>query len=659
MFLRAVPHWAVVAALALALAACDTGESSLPAPTSVPAYLTEEIPPCEPVPESANDPCEPGASSLKSGGGSQDAGSAPWGMRYYLGGVDGLSDVHVAHLVLRGTYLPGTARCAANGLPFRPPPYLTDRSLAGFSDSVLVNCYVDVRVNAYVLGSGPSTLTVLLDYGFSSYEPEDEDRRYTEEYIGSLERVLVEGGQYGPLDVPEGGIDGKEVMLFLGPTVDASTEAWQFFGSWEVERREDGTAIAVHPHRDVWRSTDSYLSRIEMELPAFTQAVTAANRDRIAEYGGRTAAIEGYPMLVTDANRLSQFFKDIGAYDHPGGPPVQPPPPCGLAVSNQVDYTGLMRDCMALLAAKDTLRGAGSLNWATGTAIGSWDGVTTSSDPSGVTKLLLSDEDLSGTIPPELGDLFELTHLDVSSNSLTGEIPRALSRLPNLVSIKLSGNSLTGCIPLALKSVATSDLSSLNLLYCPPAPDAPVAGTVTETSVPLSWTAVSNTSKYRVEYREEQTPVWTVDDDTLTGTTHTVDELYCEEEHRFRVSAYGEGTTYAAAWSDPSAVLQVTTGACVYPNFGAFSYRFNVMGDAALATVVGIVVATDPRGGALEYAFLEGNEDGLFAVGESSGEITVAADLTGKAGTAVELTMAAWSERGGGRKATVEVSITE
>ena len=31
---------------------------------------------------------------------------------------------------------------------------------------------------------------------------------------------------------------------------------------------------------------------------------------------------------------------------------------------------------------------------------------------------------------------------------------------------------------------------------------APTAGTVAETSIGLSWSAVSNTSKYRVEYRE-------------------------------------------------------------------------------------------------------------------------------------------------------------
>ena len=218
-----------------------------------------------------------------------------------------------------------------------------------------------------------------------------------------------------------------------------------------------------------------------------------------------------------------------------------------------------------LLAAEDTLKGTGSLNWSVDTAISSWDGITTGGTPSRVTKVELDDESLTGSIPAGLGTLFKLTHLDMSDNSLARDIPAELGWLSNLEEIRLSGNSLTGCIPIALKDVATNNLSSLNLLYCqPPAPGAPTPGTAGEISVPLSWTAVSNTSRYRVEWANYfSTEDWTVDDDTITGTSHTVDELLCETEHFFRVSAYGSGTTYAAAWSEPSEVLVAETTSCV------------------------------------------------------------------------------------------------
>ena len=174
---------------------------------------------------------------------------------------------------------------------------------------------------------------------------------------------------------------------------------------------------------------------------------------------------------------LHQYYIDIGATSHPDGPPAQPPPPCGLAVPDQANNPGLMRDCMTLLAAKDTLRGTATLNWSVDTAIGSWDGITAGGTPSRVTKVeSWPSESLTGTIPAELGILSALTHLDLSSNSLTGEIPRELGGLSNLEELRLSGNSFTGCIPSALKDVPTNDLSSLNLLYCPPpAPEAPTA----------------------------------------------------------------------------------------------------------------------------------------------------------------------------------------
>ena len=216
-----------------------------------------------------------------------------------------------------------------------------------------------------------------------------------------------------------------------------------------MERQEDDTVVVLHPFRQ-WLTTEEYSSVGEMELPAITQAVTAAHQERVATNGGRIGADTDLPMLQTDANQLRQYFSDpkVGGYA-PGTPtPAAPPPPCGLAVPNQGSNPGLMRDCMTLLASKDTLRGTGALNWDVGTTITSWNGVTVEGAPLHVARLKLTNK------------------------SLTGSIPERLADLNALVELKLSGNSLTGCIPLSLKDVATNDLSSLNLLYCqPPAPE--------------------------------------------------------------------------------------------------------------------------------------------------------------------------------------------
>ena len=236
----------------------------------------------------------------------------------------------------------------------------------------------------------------------------------------------------------------------------------------------------------------------------------------------------------------------------------------GIAVPSPVANMRLVDDCEALLAAKDRLRGAGSLNWSTGTAINSWDGVAIGGTPSRVKRVELDDENLTGSIPASLGTLFEVTHMDLSNNSLRGDIPWELGGLYNLEEIKLSGNSLAGCIPLALKDVATNDLTSLKLPYCqPPPPGALTAGMAGETSVLLSWTAVASISKYRVEYWGDTAGSWTVDDESITTRSHTVDGLQCDTEYRLRVSAYGSGKSYASEWSDPSDALTASTGECV------------------------------------------------------------------------------------------------
>ena len=676
----------------LATPALNSTQTAKTAPA--PTYLNEEIPPCTPVTGSSVDPCEPRVGrSETTGTGSSMLSDLP----YLVSDLLGLSwlPLSATHVVLRGTYLPGTVRCTS-GNHIRRPSYI---GRGQSSSGLLIYCFADVRVNAYLLGTGPSTLTVTVDRSLyqSIYSVGDNDEDYGLEQLESrrlaYERGLSEGGRFqydpplrgylppgeglGPLrheydtldeahepngptvTGPPGGIGGREAVLFVRPSGSLSVEVWEVAYTWDVERREDGTVVAIHPY---WYDSESYRSLLEMELPALTQAVTTAHQARVAANGGRIGEDTDLPMLVTDANRLRQYFSDpkVGGYA-PGVPaPAQPPSPCGLAVPDQGDNPGLMRDCMALLAAKDTLAGTATLDWGVDSAITGWEGVTAAGTPSRVTKLLLSNESLSGSIPAELGNLSELTHLNLSSNSLTGEIPRELGGLSNLQEIRLSGNSLTGCIPAPLKEVPTNDLGSLNLLYCPPAPEGLTAGTVAECRVPLSWTAVSNASKYRVEYRPLFASDWVVDDDTLIGVSHTVDGLTFMRDYLFRVSAYGNGTVHAAAWSDPSDSVSVTTGECVPPTFGAASYSFSLAGDADVGSAVGSVSATGSLADdTVTYSITAGDEGGKFAIDDSTGQITVAGDLNSSVGTSFTLTVEASDTSGGSATVTVTVRVTK
>ena len=132
----------------------------------------------------------------------------------------------------------------------------------------------------------------------------------------------------------------------------------------------------------------------------------------------------------------------------------------GTAVPNPRDNPALMRDCINLLAAKDTLRGTATLNWSEDTAITSWDGVRVKGSPGRVTEVLLTSKGLTGTIPPGLARLDGLEFLWLNVNQLAGAIPSELGSLASLQTLILNDNRLTGAVPREL-----GGLSSLETLW--------------------------------------------------------------------------------------------------------------------------------------------------------------------------------------------------
>ena len=137
--------------------------------------------------------------------------------------------------------------------------------------------------------------------------------------------------------------------------------------------------------------------------------------------------------------------------------------PCatGVAVPDAANNPGLVSDCEALLASRDTLAGSATLNWSADTPISDWEGVTMEGPPQRVTELSLPDRQLSGQIPSALGNLSSLESLSLGFNQLSGSIPAELGNLVNLIELYLDYNQLTGPIPLELGSL--SKLQTLNL----------------------------------------------------------------------------------------------------------------------------------------------------------------------------------------------------
>ena len=100
-------------------------------------------------------------------------------------------------------------------------------------------------------------------------------------------------------------------------------------------------------------------------------------------------------------------------------------------------------------------------NWLSDEPLEEWQGVATD-DEGRVIELHLWENNLQGSIPSELGNLYKLTTLELQSNQLTGEIPSELGNLSNLTSLYLWENDLSGEIPAEL-----GNLASLTVLDLP------------------------------------------------------------------------------------------------------------------------------------------------------------------------------------------------
>ena len=552
------------------------------------------------------------------------------------------------------------------------PPFIETaksnfRSIAkgGLSREYLfLACYADYTVSAYLLGDGPSLITVSYDRmdeaaSYDLYAREHDAGGYGDTplqtrsgYESYLSRLVTSGET-----TLSGRLGSGETVGFLAPMGAhhaIEIEAWQMVTQWNLETDSDGVMFAL---RNGAPSLDAEYSQTLANLQTRITATTTT--DAFADT--RIAAISG----------LTQYYRDIGAYgditpddnsDETFMPAMPPPiPTCAGSTAVGTDPAqGLVDDCNTLLDGKDALAGTATLNWSRDLPMADWDGITLSAGR--VHRIILTDKGLDGVIPPTLGDLTGLTRIDLDENSLTGEIPAQLGNLVSVTHLYLFENKLTGTIPPELGS-----MTALQILYLS---DNSLTGTI-----PQKLGDLSNLTQLILGDNDLTGPIpdeiggmaslrhFFVRDNRLTGqiprglSAIPLTHLSLSGNQFTGCLPTGMETANPDAHDLWRAEL-VALPSCG-PTFGE-AYAFSVARTSAAGDAVGTVSATPwDTGGTVEYTITAGNEGGLFQMDQATGAITLARVPAATDTDAHTLTVQGTDGHGQETTTTVTITLTE
>ena len=279
------------------------------------------VPPCTPWPGSDRDPCER---------------RVPWEWPELEGSLVAFSylepdpvptireavdkgfesSTKLPHQVVRGVVVPGSTRCT--------PQIGRAVTRSDLEGEVLwrpggsnIRCFVDVSVREYLVGGGPVRITIQAgwrnnDHSYPDYATVPRD----DAYFADISSPLSDG------------LEGYEWMFWLEVPFDPTSGAWDSSMNWSVQRKGDGSIVAV----DWWSGEHSkqeiYADRLEIPLDRYAVEVKSARSHYDELYDGRVSASPTSPAIIATSDRssLTDYLRSIGTYEVEGFTP-QPPPP--------------------------------------------------------------------------------------------------------------------------------------------------------------------------------------------------------------------------------------------------------------------------------------------------------------------------------------------
>ena len=297
-----------------------------------------KVPPCTPPLGSDHDPCEL-RSEFGFRGGAHASSILPdepptyediMFNSYGLFPNDEASNdllISATHLVVRGNFAVGTTNC--EGYPFLLPPWVFEEEESPYADipeGVTVqglwnlnhwSCFTSFDVSEYLVGTGPSSITVMHPNFAIPYEATDDS---------SLEEYARELNAYK--DWLAEAYEGSEWALWLSPSPIISVLSWAAFHYWDVQRDADAMIRVVSPdYEDHKRAgaTGTRLDRHNAHLDDFRRDIVTSHESRATMTSGRIGVATTTPDLVTAIEVLPGHFEKIGAGEASFASPVLPP----------------------------------------------------------------------------------------------------------------------------------------------------------------------------------------------------------------------------------------------------------------------------------------------------------------------------------------------
>ncbi len=231
-------------------------------------------------------------------------------------------------------------------------------------------------------------------------------------------------------------------------------------------------------------------------------------------------------LPTSEQNTVSFFIWDENGYSDKGL--IEKKAPEGgfqaghvydLSVNENEFDKILQQEREALIALYEATGGdnwTDNTNWCSDKPLSEWYGVYMWDGR--VKNIILTDNNLTGQIPEQFGDLTGLEYLYLSSNKLEGNIPESLGNLAYLHDVQLNNNNLSGNLPASMANL--NELEFINLC------GNKLNGTIPDEIIASDWwnRIGYDAIVYQQGGNKLTFPMYESSDYSMDGTTFTLQE---------------------------------------------------------------------------------------------------------------------------------------